>query len=148
MRRSDTGGKPASVLKIVPARLAGAGARSNPAQRDKVYGGLDGGRRDQVSASRPCSTLLLTDYRLNGTAESLQAVAETLNAMAFGGIHDHLGGGLHRYSTEPTWSVPHFEKMLYDNAQLLGIYADYYAITRQPLARDMAVDLAGYLAGA
>ena len=69
-----------------------------------------------------------------------------LNAMAFGGIHDHLGGGMHRYSTEPTWSVPHFEKMLYDNAQLIGLYADYYAITRQPLARDMAVDLAGYLA--
>ena len=96
--------------------------------------------------NRPCSTCLLTDYRLNGTAESLQAVAETLNAMAFGGIHDHLGGGMHRYSTEPTWSVPHFEKMLYDNAQLIGLYADYYAITRQPLARDMAVDLAGYLA--
>ena len=66
--------------------------------------------------------------------------------MAFGGIHDHLGGGMHRYSTEPTWSVPHFEKMLYDNAQLIGLYADCYAITRQPLARDMAVDLAGYLA--
>ena len=69
-----------------------------------------------------------------------------LNAMAFGGIHDHLGGGMYRYSTEPTWSVPHFEKMLYDNAQLVGLYADYYAVTRQPLARDMAVDLAGYLA--
>ena len=45
--------------------------------------------------------LLLTAYRLNGTAESLQAAAETLNAMAFGGIHYHLGGGMHRYSTEP-----------------------------------------------
>ena len=90
--------------------------------------------------------LLLTDYRLNGNAESLQAVAETLNAMAFGGIHDQLGGGMHRYSTEPTWSVPHFEKMLYDNAQLIGLYADYYAITRQPLAREMAADVAGYLA--
>ena len=53
---------------------------------------------------------------------------------------------MHRYSTEPTWSVPYFEKMLYDNAQLLGIYADFYAITRQPLARDMATDLANYLA--
>src|SRR6478672_1801856 len=95
----------------------------------------------------PVLTLLLTDYSLNGTAESLQAVAETLNAMAFGGIQDHLGGGIHRYSTEPTWSVPHFEKMLYDNAQLIGLYADYYAITRQPLARDTTVDLAGYLAG-
>ena len=58
--------------------------------------------------------------------------------MAFGGIHDHLGGGIHRFSTELTWSVPHFEKMLYDNAQLIGLYADYYAITRQPLERDMA----------
>jgi uncharacterized protein YyaL (SSP411 family) len=53
---------------------------------------------------------------------------------------------MHRYSTEPTWSVPHFEKMLYDIAQLIGLYADYYAITRQPLARDTTVDLAGYLA--
>ena len=114
-------------------------------KRDKVYGGLDGGGGTKFPQA-PVLNLLLTDYRLNGTAESLQAVAETLNAMAFGGIHDHLGGGMHRYSTEPTWSVPHFEKMLYDNAQLIGLYADYYAITRQPLARDTAVDLAGYLA--
>ena len=114
-------------------------------QRDKVYGGLDGGGGTKFPQA-PVLTLLLTDYRLNGTAEFLQAVAATLNAMAFGGVHDHLGGGMHRYSTEPTWSVPHFEKMLYDNAQLIGLYADYYAITRQPLARDTAVDLAGYLA--
>jgi uncharacterized protein YyaL (SSP411 family) len=89
--------------------------------------------------------LLLTDYRLNGTTESLQAVADALNAIAYGGIHDHLAGGIHRYSTEPTWSVPHFEKMLYDNAQLLGLYADLYAITRRPLARTMASDIAAYL---
>ena len=57
-----------------------------------------------------------------------------LNAMAYGGIHDQLGGGMHRYSTEPTWSVPHFEKMLYDNAQLIGLYADDYNITHEPLA--------------
>ena len=69
-----------------------------------------------------------------------------LNAMAYGGIHDQLGGGMHRYSTEPTWSVPHFEKMLSDNAQLIGLYADDYDITHEPLAHDMAVDLAGYLA--
>jgi len=74
-------------------------------------------------------------------------VAETLDAIAFGGIHDHLAGGVHRYSTEPTWSVPHFEKMLYDNAQLLSLYADLHAITRQPLARQMAADIVGYLTG-
>ena len=143
-RANDTGGKSTSVLKIMPANWLATARDQFLGQRDKVYGGLDGGGGTKFPQA-PVLYLLLTDYRLNGTAESLQAVAETLNAMAFGGIHDHLGGGMHRYSTEPTWSVPHFEKMLYDNAQLIGLYADYYAITRQPLARDMAADLAGYL---
>jgi uncharacterized protein YyaL (SSP411 family) len=141
----DAGGKPSSVLKIMPADWLATARDQILGQRDKVYGGLDGGGGTKFPQA-PVLNLLLTDYRLNGTAESLQAIAETLNAMAFGGIHDHLGGGMHRYSTEPTWSVPHFEKMLYDNAQLIGLYADSYAITRQPLARDTAVDLAGYLA--
>ncbi len=114
---NDTGGKPASVLKIMPADWLATARDQVLGQRDKVYGGLDGGGGTKFPQA-PVLNLLLTDYRLNGTAESLQAVAETLNAMAFGGIHDHLGGGMHRYSTEPTWSVPHFEKMLYDNAQL------------------------------
>jgi hypothetical protein len=69
-----------------------------------------------------------------------------LNAMAFGGINDHLGGGMHRYSTQPTWSLPHFEKMLYDNAQLVGLYADYDAIVHSPFARDMVAEIVGYLA--
>ena len=144
-RADDTGGKSTSVLKMMPADWLSKARDQFLGQRDKVYGGLDGGGGTKFPQA-PVLNLLLTDYRLNGTAESLQAVTETLNAMAFGGIHDHLGGGMHRYSTEPTWSIPHFEKMLYDNAQLIGLYADYYAITRQPLARDMAVDLAGYLA--
>jgi len=144
-RVHDTSGKPASVLKIRPADWLATARDQLLEQRDKVYGGLDGGRGTKFPQA-PVINLLLTDYRLNGTAESLQAAAETLNAMAIGGIHDHLGGGMHRYSTEPTWSVPHFEKMLYDNAQLVGLYADYYAITRRPLARDMAADLAAYLA--
>ncbi|MGH6833885.1 MAG: thioredoxin domain-containing protein, partial [Methyloceanibacter sp.] len=144
-RVHDTSGKPASVLKIRPADRLATARDQLLEQRDKVYVGLDGVRGTKIPQS-PVINLLLTDYRLNGTAESLQAAAETLNAMAIGGIHDHLGGGMHRYSTEPTWSVPHFEKMLYDNAQLIGLYADYYAITRRPLARAMATDIANYLA--
>jgi hypothetical protein len=144
-RVHDASSKPASVLKIEPADWLATARDQILGQRDKTYGGLDGGGGTKFPQA-PVLELLLTDYRLNGTAESLQAAAEMLNAMAFGGIHDHLGGGMHRYSTEPTWSVPHFEKMLYDHAQLIGLYADYYAITRQPLARDMAVDLARYLA--
>ena len=53
--------------------------------------------------------------------------------MAEGGIYDQLGGGFHRYSTERTWTVPHFEKMLYDNAQLVEVYSKMYEIDPQPL---------------
>ncbi|HEY7152935.1 MAG TPA: thioredoxin domain-containing protein [Gemmataceae bacterium] len=63
------------------------------------------------------------------------AVALTLDHMARGGIYDQLGGGFHRYSTERTWTVPHFEKMLYDNAQLLEVYADAYRATKKPQYR-------------
>src|SRR5258708_30377839 len=65
--------------------------------------------------------------------------------MVFGGIHDQLGGGFHRYSTEPSWSIPHFEKMLYDNAQLLQLYAEAFRITGLPLYRQIALETAGYL---
>jgi uncharacterized protein YyaL (SSP411 family) len=140
----DSGGKPASVLKIRPAEWLATAREQLLMQRDKVYGGLDGGGGTKFPQA-PVLTLWLADYRLNGTAESLQAAREMLEAIAFGGVHDHLGGGIHRYSTEPTWSIPHFEKMLSDNAQLIGLYADYYAITGDPLARDMATDIANYL---
>ncbi|MFX8895523.1 hypothetical protein ABTM96_20535, partial [Acinetobacter baumannii] len=77
-------------------------------------GGLGGGSGPKFPQS-PMLHLLLTDYKINGTAASLATVTAALDAMALGGIHDQLGTGMHRYSTEPTWSVPHFEKMLYDN---------------------------------
>jgi uncharacterized protein YyaL (SSP411 family) len=141
----DSDRKPTSVLRLTPDRWLAAARDDVLPHRDKAQGGFDGGGGTKFPQA-PLLTLLLTDYRLNGTTASLQTAAGTLNAMAFGGIHDHLGGGMHRYSTEPTWSVPHFEKMLYDNAQLLRLYADYYAITRQPLAREVATDIAGYLA--
>ena len=140
----DSDRKPTTVLRLAPDRWLAAAREQTVPQRDQAQGGFDGGGGTKFPQS-PLLNLLLIDYRLNGTTESLQVVTETLNAMAFGGIHDHLGGGMHRYSTEPTWSVPHFEKMLYDNAQLIALYANYYAITQQPLAREMAADIAGYL---
>lgn len=69
----------------------------------------------------------------------------TLDAIAFGGVHDHLAGGFHRYSTEATWSVPHFEKMLYDNAQLLRLYSAAFQITGKLLYREIAIETARYL---
>ena len=65
--------------------------------------------------------------------------------MALGGIHDHLGGGFHRYSTDAEWLVPHFEKMLYDNAQLLGVYARAWTATGRDLFRRTAVGIGDYL---
>ena len=60
----------------------------------------------------------------------------TLDKMADGGIHDQLGGGFHRYATDPVWLVPHFEQMLYDNAQLARVYLHAWALTGDaPLSR-------------
>jgi hypothetical protein len=65
--------------------------------------------------------------------KSLAMATSSLDAMAFGGIYDQLGGGFHRYSTDAKWHVPHFEKMLYDNAQLISVYTRAYQMTRHPL---------------
>src|ERR1044071_4400764 len=72
-------------------------------------------------------------------------VAHTLSRMAQGGIYDHVGGGFHRYSVDAKWLVPHFEKMLYDNAQLLRIYSQAYVITRDPLYKAVVEESARYL---
>lgn len=74
------------------------------------------------------------------------AVQLTLDHMCQGGIYDHLGGGLSRYSVDARWLVPHFEKMLYDNAQLLDLLALAWTRTRKPLYRDRAVETVGWLA--
>ncbi len=141
----DADRKPTSVLRLVPDQWLASTRDRILLSRDSALGGFDSGGGPKFPQS-PWLDLLITDYRLNGTTESLRTVVEALTAMALGGVHDHLGGGMHRYSTEPTWSVPHFEKMLYDNAQLLGLYADVYAITRAPVARELTTDLARYLA--
>jgi uncharacterized protein YyaL (SSP411 family) len=69
----------------------------------------------------------------------------TLRKMAAGGIHDHLGGGFHRYSVDGFWHVPHFEKMLYDQAQLAVAYLEAFQITREPLFEEVARDILDYV---
>lgn len=68
----------------------------------------------------------------------------TLRKMAAGGMHDHLGGGFHRYSVDAFWHVPHFEKMLYDQAQLAVAYLEGFQITREPLFEEVARDILDY----
>ncbi len=85
----------------------------------------------------PSMTLeyLLRDYLLHQESHSLHMVETTLKKMAYGGIYDQLGGGFARYATDKNWLVPHFEKMLYDNALLARIYLHAYQITHKPLYR-------------
>ena len=76
---------------------------------------------------------LLQYHYLTGNQKALNAVTITLDAMAKGGIYDQIGSGFSRYSTDQFWKVPHFEKMLYDNAQLITLYAHAFQLTNKPL---------------
>ena len=69
--------------------------------------------------------------------ELLGYVTLTLDKMAYGGLYDQLGGGFARYSTDEKWHVPHFEKMLYDNAQLVSLYSSAYLVTKKPLYKEV-----------
>jgi hypothetical protein len=100
---------------------------------DPVHGGL--GRAPKFPSSLPVR-LLLRHHRRTGDARALDMAVTTLARMAAGGIHDQLAGGFHRYSTDERWLVPHFEKMLYDNALLALAYAEAWQVTGRPdLAR-------------
>jgi uncharacterized protein YyaL (SSP411 family) len=76
--------------------------------------------------------VLLRHHARTGDSQALQVVRHTLDKMARGGIYDQLGGGFARYSTDDRWLVPHFEKMLYDNALLASVYLEAYQLTRDP----------------
>jgi uncharacterized protein YyaL (SSP411 family) len=88
---------------------------------------------------------LLRHHARTDSAVALAIVAQTCNAMARGGIYDQLGGGFSRYSVDATWTVPHFEKMLYDNALLLRAYALLWKTSPAPLYRRIAEETAGFM---
>ena len=89
--------------------------------------------------------LCLRRHAATGDAQALAMATTTLTAMAEGGIYDHLGGGFCRYSTDAEWTIPHFEKMLYDNGPLLGVYADAYAVTGEARYRAVVEETAAWL---
>jgi hypothetical protein len=88
---------------------------------------------------------LLRYHATSGNEEALEMVAQTLRAMAKGGMHDHIGGGFHRYSVDERWFVPHFEKMLYDQAQLAISYVEVFQITRDGEFASSARDILDYV---
>ncbi|KAI8328880.1 spermatogenesis-associated protein 20 [Chlamydoabsidia padenii] len=125
-----------------------------------VYDATLGGFSDAPKFPQPVQMNFLLDYygytrqqqlahgdkETTAGKDALDMVLFTLKKISDGGIHDHVGGGFHRYSTDKNWHVPHFEKMLYDQAQLLSTYATAYQITRDPTFATTAKDIIGYVA--
>ncbi|MFW5819597.1 MAG: thioredoxin domain-containing protein, partial [Desulfovermiculus sp.] len=109
---------------------------------DSEYGGF--GQAPKFPA--PHNLLFLLRYwQRSGKHEALEMVDTTLKAMRQGGVFDHLGYGFHRYSTDRSWLVPHFEKMLYDQAMLIMALAKTYEHTRDPLYAQVIEETAGYV---
>ncbi|MEK6602216.1 MAG: thioredoxin domain-containing protein [Candidatus Binatota bacterium] len=148
-----------SVGQILEAlnRLTGLRESQRPFSRDIIaqsaeqlsqaydpdYGGL--GRAPKFPNAGVLE-LFLRHYLKSKSPRYLEMVTTTLTKMAEGGIYDHLGGGFHRYSVDEKWLVPHFEKMLYDNAQLTRIYAQVFPITQESLFKNVVEETLDYLA--
>lgn len=97
-----------------------------------------GGEKSVEKFMLPSNLDFLIDYALlTDDSEALQHVERSLDKMAMGGIYDHVAGGFYRYSTDAKWKVPHFEKMLYDNGQMLSLYAKAYTVFRKERYKDI-----------
>lgn len=112
----------------------------------RAYDRFNGGFGDAPKFPQPMNLdFLLAAYLRTRDATLLQAVTYTLTKMAWGGIYDQIGGGFHRYSTDALWLVPHFEKMLYDNAQLARTYLHAWQVTHNPLFRRIVEETLDYV---
>ncbi len=110
------------------------------------YDSEHGGFGDAPKFPTPTRLSFLVRYwKDSGTTSALEMVTRTLDAMRHGGIYDHLGSGFHRYSVDRHWGVPHFEKMLYDQALLVEAYLDAYLVTGDPLYRSTVNDVLAYM---
>ncbi len=109
---------------------------------DMKWGGNQGAPKFPMPSTY---RFLLNEYYHSGNKSLLQYVTLSLDKMAQGGIYDQLGGGFARYSTDSQWKVPHFEKMLYDNAQLLQLYAEAYRLTHEPLYKQVVYQTVDFL---
>jgi len=107
---------------------------------------VDGGNNYAPKFPMPNNYELMLHYLYHHDDQEIKEHLQlTLEKMAFGGIYDQIGGGFARYSTDMNWKVPHFEKMLYDNAQLISLYAHAYQFFKDPLFRDIATQSIEFL---
>ncbi len=129
--------------EVLTTELLDAAYRGIIKNYDSTNGGFGGAPK--FPPAMTLEFLLHTFYR-TGNPQALEIVQHTCRKMADGGIYDHLGGGFHRYSTDARWLVPHFEKMLYDNALLSRLYLHYYQLTHEDWARKIAEGILDYVA--
>ncbi len=109
---------------------------------DAVNGGFGGAPK---FPGTPALNLLLRHYEQSGEQPFLEMVTYSLRKMAWGGMYDQVGGGFHRYSVDEAWQVPHFEKMLYDNAQLAPIYFSAYQATGDSFFKAVGIEILDYV---
>lgn len=127
---------------VPPREIIEETARTIAAHFDPALGGMrSDGNKFPPSMSME---LMLRVSRRHNDPQLHEAVRTTLDAMARGGIYDHLMGGICRYSTDPHWLVPHFEKMLYDQALVSGVYLDAYQVFGEPRYADVARGILDY----
>ena len=101
----------------------------------------NGGRKGAPKFPMPGNLQFLLRYAVQSENEDLMSYVNTsLTQIAYGGIFDHVGGGFARYSVDDHWHVPHFEKMLYDNAQLVSLYSNAYLVTKNPLYKEVVFE--------
>jgi hypothetical protein len=134
---------PDAAPGLPDASVLRAAARGASAAYDAEWGGVSGAPK--FPADLPIR-FLLRYHRRTGDASALEMATHTLARMAAGGIHDQLGGGFHRYSVDARWQVPHFEKMLCDNALLAVAYLEGYQASGRAELADVARDILGYVA--
>ena len=109
---------------------------------DKKNGGFSGAPKFMMPNN--IHFLLRSAYQ-NNDKETLKLVNLTLEKMAYGGVYDQIGGGFSRYSTDDKWHIPHFEKMLYDNAQLISLYSDAYLVTNNDLYKNVVYETIAFV---
>ncbi|MBE7461877.1 MAG: DUF255 domain-containing protein [Planctomycetes bacterium] len=145
IREADSGNgafRTAGVEQLLSRKLLDHALEEYRSSFDASHGGFS-----QAPKFPPHGTLqvLIHEYRRSMNSTLLPMITRTLDAMWLGGLHDHVGGGFHRYSTDRDWLVPHFEKMLYDNAQLMRIYADAHVLTGRARYREAVEDIFTWL---
>jgi len=138
----DMGRAPAATGRIDPADLVRHAASVLRQIYDPVHGGFGGPPKFPHAID---IRLLLRAWRRDGDPELLAMARKTLDRMARGGIYDQLAGGFHRYSVDERWLVPHFEKMLYDNALLSVTYLEAFQATADPFYRQVCEETLDYV---